>query len=68
MLYGVADHAVRREVQFLHPVLPSMLRELRISRLGVGPASLDVALVRDGDDVGVTINRREGRVNVIVVK
>jgi len=65
---GLSIDAVRREVQFLHPVLPSMLRELRIARLGVGPASLDVALIRDGDDVGVTITRREGRVNVIVVK
>jgi glycogen debranching enzyme len=65
---GLSVDALRREVQFFHPVLPAAVRQLRISRLAVADASLDVLLTRDDEDVGVTITRREGRVNVVVVK
>ena len=65
---GLTIDAPRREVLFLHPVLPPAVRELRIAGLAVADARLDVLLAREGDDVGVTITRREGKVNVVVVK
>lgn len=65
---GLTVNASRREIQLFHPRLPPSLREVRISNFRVGEASLDLELIREGDDVGSTIARRDGPLNVIVVK
>jgi hypothetical protein len=48
--------------------LPHFLPELRISNLDVAGASVDLLLVRHGDDVGVNVLRRVGEVSVVVAK
>jgi hypothetical protein len=42
--------------------------ELRLKNLEVAGASVDLLLVRHGDDVGVNVLRRDGDVSVVVAK
>ncbi|MGH7561362.1 MAG: amylo-alpha-1,6-glucosidase [Gemmatimonadales bacterium] len=65
---GLGIHAARREVRFVNPALPESIEEVRIDNLRCGDTSLDLQLFREGDDVGVTIARRDGPASVLVVK
>jgi hypothetical protein len=60
--------APQAQVRFCYPILPEFLQEIRISNLKVGKASVDLLLQRHGDDVGVNVTRREGDVEIVVVK
>jgi soluble P-type ATPase len=42
--------------------------DLRIHNLAVGDATVDLLLLRHDQDVGVTVLRREGDVQVLVAK
>ena len=61
------DHA-RGEITFLDPRMPSFLDELVIRGLRLGDASADVRVRRDGDDITVSVIRREGDVRIVQVK
>ena len=61
------DHA-RGEIAFLDPRMPAFLDELVIRDLRLGDASADVRLKRDGDDITVSVIRREGEVRIVQVK
>jgi glycogen debranching enzyme len=65
---GLTINASRREVQFFHPVLPPFLEHVRIRNLRLGVASVDLLVMREGDDVGVIATRREGTANIVIVK
>jgi glycogen debranching enzyme len=65
---GLRIDAVERQVSFHQPQLPTFVPELRITNLEVGPATLDIHLVRHGNDVGVDILGRTGEVSVVVAK
>lgn len=65
---GLRIDAPARSVRFAHPCLPPFLDRVALRDLRVGDASVDVDLVRHADDVGVTVVRREGVVEVVVVK
>ncbi|HEY3935565.1 MAG TPA: amylo-alpha-1,6-glucosidase [Gemmatimonadales bacterium] len=65
---GLNISAPKKEVQFRYPELPRWLDRVVINNLKVGAGSLDLELYRENADVGVTIARREGEVNVVVVK
>jgi hypothetical protein len=41
---------------------------IRIDNLSVGDASVDIVVERAPHDVGVTVAKRTGRVEVVVVK
>ena len=53
---------------FHHPVLPDFLQEVWIDGLRAGDGSVDLVLTRRGDDVGLNVLGRTGRVEVVVVK
>lgn len=55
-------------ISFHAPLLPDFLKEVRIDRLVVGGAHLDLAIRRFREDVAVHIVRRSGEVNVVVIK
>lgn len=57
-----------RRLVFNNPLLPEYLKEIQIRGLRVGEASVDLLLVRHGNDVGVNVLRRDGKVNVAVLK
>jgi hypothetical protein len=65
---GLAIDGPGRHVSFTRPQLPASLGELRIHNLQVAGASLDLLLLRHENDVGVSVLRREGDVQVTVVK
>jgi glycogen debranching enzyme len=58
----------QQEVVFTKPYLPEFLPEVQIKRLRVGQGHIDLVLTRHESDVGIDVLRREGQVNVLVVK
>lgn len=65
---GLHVSAPEGRVSLTAPYLPPFLPEVQISGLRVGEASLDLALTRHAMDVGTNVLRREGNVEVVVVK
>ncbi|UFS72119.1 amylo-alpha-1,6-glucosidase [Geomonas sp. RF6] len=65
---GLTVDGEKHQVRFAHPVLPSFLNEVRIRRLRVGDSTLDAVLKRYNGDIAVNILRKEGPVEVIIVK
>jgi glycogen debranching enzyme len=65
---GLDVRGTERRVVFSNPRMPDFLNEMSISGLRVGDASVDLSLTRHGQDVGVNVVRRDGRVGVLVVK
>jgi hypothetical protein len=54
-------------VRLVYPSLPPYLEQVRIEGLRCGDATVDLALHRYPDDVGVNVIRREGDVEVVSV-
>jgi glycogen debranching enzyme len=65
---GLTLDAPRREIRFLHPLLPPFLDRLRITGLRVGEAVVDLLVDRHAFDVGVNVLRREGDVRIVEVR
>jgi len=65
---GLTILAAERKVIFSHSILPEFIDEMQIKNLRVGRASLDLLLRRHDLDVGITVIRREGHVEVVSVK
>ncbi|HEV3004495.1 MAG TPA: amylo-alpha-1,6-glucosidase, partial [Pirellulales bacterium] len=66
---GLRISAPTAQVQFLDPMLPPSLHEVRIRNLQVGQATVDLLLRRHADDVAVNVlSRTGGEVRVIVEK
>lgn len=65
---GLEINAPEARVCFTRPQLPASLGELRIHNLEVAGASVDLLLVRHEHDVGVNVLRRDGAVQILVVK
>jgi glycogen debranching enzyme len=53
---------------FSYPVLPEFLRELRVDNLRVGEASVDLLFLRHGQDVGINVLRRQGKLEISMTK
>jgi glycogen debranching enzyme len=56
------------QVCFVRPHLPPSLQELRIHNLEVGDGTVDLLFVRHESDVSLTVLRREGNVQILVIK
>ncbi len=65
---GLSIDGGAKEVRLTYPALPPFLDEVRLAGLKIGEASVDLLIRRYGDDVAVNVLRREGSVNVVVVK
>jgi glycogen debranching enzyme len=63
---GARWHPGSAELRFDRPTLPDFIDELRLGRLGLGGASVDVLLRRHGGAVAVTVERRRGDLKVVV--
>jgi glycogen debranching enzyme len=64
---GLSIDAVRKQIVLNRPVLPGFLEQVRIRNLVVGQASVDLMLFRSGNAVAVTVERRDGDVDVVVL-
>jgi glycogen debranching enzyme len=65
---GLMIDAPGRQVVFQRPALPAFLKMVRIEGLRVGDATVDVIVERHAHDVGVTVARREGEVEIVTIK
>jgi glycogen debranching enzyme len=65
---GLEINGPEARIVFSRPCLPATLSELRIHNLEVAGVSVDLLLVRHEHDVGVTVLRRDGDVQIMVVK
>jgi glycogen debranching enzyme len=65
---GLSIDATQATIHFRNPMLPRALEHLTLSGLRVGDTSTDMLFQRNGADVGITILRRSGQVEVVVVK
>ena len=65
---GMQIDAVRRRLSFTCAVLPERIEWLRILNLRISEASVDLLLTRHAHDVGITVLRREGQLEVMAVK
>ncbi len=65
---GLEINGPEAQIYFTRPHLPASLGELRIHNLEAAGATVDLLLVRHEHDVGVTVLRREGSVQILVVK
>lgn len=57
-----------RRISFNFPRLPPFINELEIRDLTVGSAVVDIILYRYEQDVGINVQRKQGDVEVVVVK
>ena len=65
---GLSIHARAGRVVLRRPLLPPSIQQLWIRNLRVGKGSIDLALERYPENVGVNVTRRTGRVEVQVIK
>ncbi len=65
---GVEVDAIARQVRFSNPRLPDFIEELWISNLQVGDATVDLALQRRTNDVGISVLHKQGDVEIVAVK
>jgi glycogen debranching enzyme len=65
---GVHIDAPRQRISFSRGRLPEALDWIRLSDLAIGDARIDVRLERHPHDVGVTVLRREGQVEIVTIK
>ena len=65
---GLTIDGPEQRIRFTYPRLPGFLETVWITGLRVGHAHVDLELRRHGDDVGVNVLRRDGAVEVVLVK
>jgi glycogen debranching enzyme len=65
---GIYIDAPARRISFSRGRLPESIDWIRLTDLKVGDASVDLQLERHPHDLGVTIIRREGDVEIVTVK
>ena len=65
---GLEIDAPRRQIRLSHPALPPWLDRIEIHDLQVGGATVDLQIRRYPRDVGVSVDRKEGEVEVVVIK
>jgi glycogen debranching enzyme len=65
---GLSIDAPARRVTFARPALPPFLDQIRIERLVVGSARLDLLVERHRHDVSVRALKRTGDVEIILIK
>jgi glycogen debranching enzyme len=65
---GVQVNAEKKQVRFVRPSLPEFLGEIHIINLRVGDASIDIDVIRQGDDVGITVRNATNDLAVVLVR
>ncbi len=65
---GLKIKAGEKKLYFYQPALPEFMDQMRISGLRVGEASVDLCISRYEQDVGINVTRREGPLEVIIIK
>jgi len=64
---GLRIDANRKRIVLTHPVLPEYLERVRVRNIQVGASSVDLMLHRTGNTVALSVERRSGDLEVLVV-
>jgi glycogen debranching enzyme len=67
-ILGLEINGPEAQIRLTRPTLPGPLGELRIHNLQVAGGSVDLLIVCHEHDVGVNVLRREGDIEILVVK
>jgi glycogen debranching enzyme len=62
---GMQIDAVKRRISFCRAKLPASIDRLQLTDVAVGAARVDLVLDRRAGDVSVTVQRREGNVEIV---
>jgi glycogen debranching enzyme len=65
---GISIDAPRRQLRIQRPRLPESIPVLTIRNLTIGDVQLDLLFERHPHDVGLSLLRRTGEVEVVVIK
>ncbi len=65
---GLEIRASESRIYLHHPALPEKLQQIRICNLKVGEGSVDLSFERYADSVSVNIPRRNGKVEIVVLR
>jgi hypothetical protein len=63
---GIGIDALDGQIVLSHPVLPDGLNEINVRGLTVGEASLDFTVRRHGGAVSVGVDRRDGKIELVI--
>jgi glycogen debranching enzyme len=63
---GIAIDALDRQIVLAHPVMPEGFEEIRVRNLAVGEASVDFTVRRHGGSVSASVERREGKLDLVI--
>ena len=65
---GLSINATKRQICFTRPVLPDSVSCVTIKNLCVNDAVADLVLDRYAHDVGISVTRKEGDLEIIAIK
>jgi glycogen debranching enzyme len=65
---GLSVRGPSSQISLAYPMLPPFLQEVIIKNLRVGQGSVDLFISRHAQDVSVSIDRREGKVEILILK
>jgi glycogen debranching enzyme len=65
-ILGLSIDAIDRQVVLAHPVMPDGFDEIRVRNLCVAEASVDFTVRRHGASVSVSVERREGKLDLVI--
>jgi glycogen debranching enzyme len=63
---GLSFEPQARRIRFTRPVLPDMVNELRLARLRLGDATVDLLFRRHDREGALSVLRRDGEVEIVV--
>ena len=63
---GITIDALDSHIVLSHPVVPDHFQEISVRNLTVGEASVDFTVRRHAGNVSVSVERREGKVDLVI--
>ena len=63
---GIAIDGLDRQIVLAHPVMPEGVEEIRVRNLSVGEASVDFTVRRHAGSVSASVERREGKLDLVI--
>jgi glycogen debranching enzyme len=63
---GIGIDALAQQIVLAHPVVPEGFEEISVKNLSLGQASVDFTVRRHAGSVSVSVERREGKVDLVI--
>jgi hypothetical protein len=63
---GIGIDALDRQIVLAHPVMPDDFEAISVKNLNVVDASVDFTVRRHAGSVSVSVDRREGKVDLVI--